>query len=74
MKGERIMSTYKVEIGSKCDDCDKALSADERWRNEIENEEQGGNSLWCDSCAEEHSRGHARLVLVVSWPGPRTNS
>jgi RNase P subunit RPR2 len=56
------MSTYKVEIGSKCDDCDKVLSADERQRNEVEKEDQDGNALWwCDSCAEEHSRG--RLMM-----------
>jgi len=45
-------SKYAVEPGTKCDRCHEKLTDDERLNNEIENEEQDGNSSLCSECQE----------------------
>ena len=47
--------SYLVAKRAVCDDCSSPLTEDERSRNEQENREQDGNSLWCDSCASDHT-------------------
>lgn len=40
---------------TKCDDCGRELTEEEIARNAAENEEQDGNTNWCDGCARAHA-------------------
>ena len=36
-----------------CDECGKQMSQAENRRNAVENEDEDGNSFWCDDCAKK---------------------